>query len=145
MPKPLTVWITTNCGKFWKRWEYQTSWPASWEICMQVKKQVRTVRGTMDWFQIEKGVCQGCLLLPCLFNVCAEYIMWNAGLDEAQDCWAKYQQLKICRCHHPYGRKQRGTEEPVGESKRGKWKSWLKIQHSKKMKIMTSGPITLGN
>ena len=37
--KPLTVWITTNCGKFWKRWEYQTTWPASWEICMQVKKQ----------------------------------------------------------------------------------------------------------
>ena len=39
MPKPLTVYITTNCGKFWKRWEYQTTWPASWEICMQVKKQ----------------------------------------------------------------------------------------------------------
>ena len=39
MPKPLTVWITTNCGKFWKRWEYQTTWPASWEICMQVMKQ----------------------------------------------------------------------------------------------------------
>ena len=38
MPKPLTVWITTNCGKFWKWWEYQTTWPASWEICMQVKK-----------------------------------------------------------------------------------------------------------
>ena len=39
MPKPLTVWIMTTCGKFWKRWEYQTTWPASWEICMQVKKQ----------------------------------------------------------------------------------------------------------
>ena len=39
MPKPLTVWITINCGKFWKRWEYQTTWLASWEICMQVKKQ----------------------------------------------------------------------------------------------------------
>ena len=39
MPKPLTVWITINCGKFWKRWEYQTAWPASWEICMQVRKQ----------------------------------------------------------------------------------------------------------
>ena len=37
--KPLTVRITTNCGKFWKRWEYQTTWPASWEICMQVRKQ----------------------------------------------------------------------------------------------------------
>ena len=39
MPKPLTVWITVNCGKFWKTWEYQTTWPASWEICMQVRKQ----------------------------------------------------------------------------------------------------------
>ena len=39
MPKPLTVWITINCGKFWKRWEYQTTWPASWETYMQVKKQ----------------------------------------------------------------------------------------------------------
>ena len=39
MPKPLTVWITTNCGKFLRRWEYQTTWPISWEICMQVGKQ----------------------------------------------------------------------------------------------------------
>ena len=39
MPKPLTVWITINCGKFWKRFEYQTTLPASWEICMRVKKQ----------------------------------------------------------------------------------------------------------
>ena len=39
MLKPLTVWIKTNCEKFWKRWEYQTTWPASWEICMQIKKQ----------------------------------------------------------------------------------------------------------
>ena len=40
MPKPLTVWITTYYGKFFKRWEYHTTWPASWEICMQVKKQL---------------------------------------------------------------------------------------------------------
>ena len=39
MPKPLTVWITRNCGKFWKRWEYQTTWPASWETYMQARKQ----------------------------------------------------------------------------------------------------------
>ena len=37
--KPLIVWITTNCGKFFKSWEYQTTWPASWETCMQVEKQ----------------------------------------------------------------------------------------------------------
>ena len=38
-PKPLTVWITINCGKFWKRWEYQTTWPSSWESYIQVRKQ----------------------------------------------------------------------------------------------------------
>ena len=40
MPTPLIVWITITCGKFWKRWEYQTTWPAPLEICMQVKKQL---------------------------------------------------------------------------------------------------------
>ena len=39
IPKPSTMWNTINCGVFWKRWEYQTTWPASWEICMQVRKQ----------------------------------------------------------------------------------------------------------
>ena len=51
---------------------------------MQVKKQVRTGHGAPDWFQIRKGVCQGCILSPCLFNLYAEYIMGNARLDEAQ-------------------------------------------------------------
>ena len=45
---------------------------------------VRTGYGTMDWFQIGKGIHQGCILLPCLFNFYVEYIMWNAGMDEAQ-------------------------------------------------------------
>ena len=45
---------------------------------------VRTGHRTMDWFQIGKGVCQGCILSPCLFNLYAEYIMRNAGLEEAQ-------------------------------------------------------------
>ena len=51
---------------------------------MQDKKQVRTGQGTTDWFKIGKGVGQGCKLSPCLFNFYAEYIMRNAGLDEAQ-------------------------------------------------------------
>ena len=51
---------------------------------MQFKKQVRIGHGTTDWFQIGKGVCQGCILSPCQFNLYAEYIMRNAGLEEAQ-------------------------------------------------------------
>ena len=54
-------------------------------ICMQVKEAtVRTGHRTRDWFQIGKGVCQGCILSPCLFNLYVEYIMRNAGLEEAQ-------------------------------------------------------------
>ena len=103
---------------------------------------VRTGHGTTDWFQIGKGVCQGCILSPCLFNLYTEYIMQNAAgwsTSWNQDCWEKYQQPQICRWHHPYGRKQRRTKEPLDESERGEWKSWLKIQ---KTKIMASGPIT---
>ena len=70
VPKPLTVWITTNCGKFLKRWEYQTTLPASWEICMQVRRQ-QNWTWTTDWFQIGKGVHQGCILSPCLYNLYA--------------------------------------------------------------------------
>ena len=73
-----------NCGKFFKRWEYQTTFPASSEICMQEEATVRTGHGTTDWFQIGKGVRQVCILSPYLFNLYSEYIMRNAGLNEAQ-------------------------------------------------------------
>ena len=74
-----------NCGKFFRRWEYQISLPASSEICMQVRKQqLEQDMEQQDWLQIGKGVHQGCILSPCLFNLYAEYIMRNAGLDEAQ-------------------------------------------------------------
>ena len=85
MPKPLTVWITTNCGKFFKRWECQTTWPTSLRnLYTGQETTVRTGHGTTDWFQTGKGVGQGCILSPCLFNLYAEYIMRNARLDEAQ-------------------------------------------------------------
>ena len=66
-----SLWLcgSQKTGKFWKRWEYQTTWPASWETYMQVRKQqLELEMGTTDWFQIGKGVCQGCILSPCLFN-----------------------------------------------------------------------------
>ena len=57
--KTLTVWITINVGKFWNWWEYQSSWPASWEAPMQVRSS--SLNGTWNnWFHIGKGVCQGC-------------------------------------------------------------------------------------
>ena len=89
-PKPLTVWITANCGKFLKRWEYQTTWSASWEICMQVKQQLLELymkqhTGSRSGKEYIKAVyCQGCILSPCLFNLYTEYIVWSPGLEEAQ-------------------------------------------------------------
>ena len=72
-----------NDGKFFKSWEYQTTSPASWEICMQVRKQqLEPDMLTSDWFQIGKGVSQGCILSLCLFILYVEYILRNAGLDE---------------------------------------------------------------
>ena len=55
------------------------------------QETVRTGHGPTDWFQIGKGVRQGCILSPCLLNLYAEYILGNAGLEEVQDCWEKYQ------------------------------------------------------
>ena len=125
MPKPLIVWITTNCGKFWKRWEYQTTWLASWEICMHVKQQeleryMEQQTGSKSGKEYIKAVyCHPAYLTymqssvqfshsvmsyslqphepqharpPCPSptpavhsdSACAEYIMRNAGLEEAE-------------------------------------------------------------
>ena len=82
----LFVWITTNCGKFLKKWEYKTNYLTCLlrNLYASQEATVRTRHGTSNWFQIGKGVHQGCILSPCLFNFHAEYIMWNAGLDESQ-------------------------------------------------------------
>ena len=126
MPKPLTVWITINCGKFWKRWEYQITWPASWEICMQVrKKQLRTGHGTTDWFQLRKWVCQGCILPPCLFNLYTEYIMRNSGLEETQAG------IKIARRNANNLRQTDGTTLFVKKNKRASW--WKRKRRVKKL------------
>ena len=85
MPKPLTVWITIKCGKFFKRLgipDHLTCLLRN--LYAGQEATVRTGHGTTDWFQIGKGVHQGCILSPCLFNLYAEYLMRNAGLEEAQ-------------------------------------------------------------
>ena len=84
MTKPLTVWITTN----WKILQ-EMGIPDHLTCLLRnlyagQEVRVRTRHGTMDWFKIGKGVHQGCILSPCLFNLYAEYIMRNAGLEEEQ-------------------------------------------------------------
>ena len=77
------MWITTNYGQFLKRWKYQTTCLLR-NLNADQEATVRTRHETMDWFQIGKGVCQVCILSPCLFKLHAEDIMQNAGLDETQ-------------------------------------------------------------
>ena len=80
---------------------------------------VRTGHGTTDGFQIGKGVCQGCILSPCLFNFYAEYIMRNAGLDEAQaGIKIARRNTNNLRYYRLNGRQQRGTKETLDERKR---------------------------
>ena len=70
IPKPLTVWITINCGKFLKRWEYQDHLTCLLRnLYAGQEATVRTGHGTTDWFQRGKGVHQSCTLLPCLINL----------------------------------------------------------------------------
>ena len=81
MPKPFTVWITINCGKFWEMGIPDHLICLMRNLYAGQEATVKTGHGTTDWFQIGKGVRQGCILSPCLFNLYAEYIMRNAGLD----------------------------------------------------------------
>ena len=107
MPKPLTVWITV-----WKILK-EMGIPDHLTCLLRnlyagQEATVRTGHGATDWFQTGKGV-QGCILSPCLFNLHAEYIMRNAGLDEAQAdikiARRNINNLRYADIQHPYGRK----------------------------------------
>ena len=85
MSKSLTLWITITCEKILKEMgipDHLTCLLRN--LYAGQEETVRTGHGTTDWFQIGKGVCQGCILSPCLFNLHAGYIMRNTGLEEAQ-------------------------------------------------------------
>ena len=84
MPKPLTVWIITNCGKFLEMGIPDHLTCLLINLYAGHEATVRTGHETIDWFQIGKGIHQGCILSLSLFNLYAEYIMRNSGLDEAQ-------------------------------------------------------------
>ena len=129
------VWITANCGKFFKKWECQTTLPAFWQICMQVKKQQLEL-DMEQWTgsKLGKEYIKAEYCHPA-------YLTYMQNTSWKMPDWMKHklesrllgenQQPQICRWHHPYGKKWRGTKEPLDESERGEWKSWLKSQHSK--------------
>ena len=91
MPKPLTVWITTNSCVSTTVWKILQEMGIPDHLTCLLRNlyaaqeaTIRTGHETTHWFQIGEGVHQGCTLSPCLFNLYAEYIMRNAGLEEAQ-------------------------------------------------------------
>ena len=95
-PKPLTVWIIANCGKFFRRWEYQTTWPASWEICMQVKKQpldlyMEQQTGSKLGKEYVKAVYCHPAYLTYMQSTSYEMLGWMKHKLESRFCWEKYQ------------------------------------------------------
>ena len=134
MPKPLTVWITINCGKFWKRWDYQTTWPASWEICTQVKKQqleleMEQQTGSKSGKEYIKAVYCHPAYWTYMQSTSWEMLGWMKHKLESR-LPGEISITSDMQWHHPYGRKQRRTKEPLEEIEREEWKSWLKTQHS---------------
>ena len=129
-PKPLTVWITTNCGKFFKIWDHLTCLLRN--LYAGQEATVRTGHGTTDWSKLGKEYIKA-VLSPWLFNFYAEYIMRSARLDEAQ-AGIKIAGRNINNLRYADDTtlmaESRGIKEPLDESERGEWKSWLKTQHS---------------
>ena len=124
-----------NCGKFFKRWEYQTTSPASWEICIQVKKQqleldVKQQTGSKSG----KEYVQGCILSPHLFNLYAEYIMRNTRLDEAKAgikiAGRNINHLRYADDTTLMAESQEEPKSLLMKVKEESEKGWLKAQHS---------------
>ena len=136
-----------DCGKFLKRWEYQTTLPVSWETCMQVnKQQLEQDMGTTDWSQTGEGVQKGCILSPCLINLYACKVhhvkcharwitRWN------QDCQEKYQLLRYADDTTLIAENKEELKSPLMKVKEESEKHGLKL-NIRKTKIMASNPIT---
>ena len=146
MPKPLTVWITRNYGKFLKEMgipDHLTCLLRN--LYAGQEATVRTEHGTTDWFQIGKGVHQGCILSSCLFNLYAEYIMRNATLDEVQ-AGIKIAERNINNLRYADDitlmvENEEELKSLVVKVKEKSEKVGLKL-NIQKTKIMASGPIT---
>ena len=133
MQKPLTVWITRNCGKFLKRWEYQTTWPASWGICMQVRRQkLELDMEQQTGFKLGKEYIKAVYCHPV-------YLTYMQSTSWEIPDWMKHKlesrlpgEISITsdmQMTPPLCRKRR-TKEPLDESEIGEWKRCFKIQHS---------------
>ena len=130
MLKPLTVWITIN-WKILKEMGIPDHLTClSRNLYAGQEATVRSGHGTTDWFQIGKGVyCQGCILSPCLFNLHAEYIMRNAGLEEAQ-AGIKIAGRNINNLRYANDSTLMAESKKELMKVKVEWFRWLKAQHS---------------
>ena len=131
MPRPLTVWITTKCGKFWKRWDYETSWPASWETYMQVREQQEELdmeqqTGSKLGKEYIKSVYCHPAYLTYMQSTSWEMLGWKKHKLESR-LLGEISITSDMQIIPPLWQKVRKT---FGESESGEWKSWLKAQHS---------------
>ena len=145
MPKPLTVWITIN----WKILK-EMGIPDHLTCLLRnlyagQEATFRTGHGTTDWFPIGKGVRQGCILSPCLFNLYTEYIMRNAGLEEAQDeikiAGRNINNLRYADDTTVMAEIEEELRSLLMKVKEESEEVGLKL-NIQKTKIMTSGPVT---
>ena len=134
MPKPLTVWITIN-------WKILKEMGIPDHLTCLLRKlyagqeaTVRTGHGTTDWFQIGKGVRQGCVLSPCLFNFFAEHVMRNPGLEETQAgikiAGRNSNHLRYAEDTTLMAESEEEVKSLLMKMKEESEKAWLKAQHS---------------
>ena len=131
--KPLTVWISTNSGKLFERWEYHFTCLLR-NLYAGQEAPVRSGHGTIDQFQTGKGILQGWILPPtyltCMQSTSCKMPGWMKHELESRLLGAisitSEMQMTLLN-----GRKWRGTKVPHDEGEKGEWKSWLKTQHSK--------------
>ena len=131
MLKPLTVWITANCGRFFRRWKYHISLPASWETCMQAKKQQLEL-DMEQWTssKLGKEYVKALYFHPACLIYMQSWAGWFTSWN--QDCQEKYQQPQICRWYQSNGWKWKGTKKSLDEGKRGEWKKLAQKSSFKK-------------
>ena len=128
--KPLTMWITANCGKFLKEMGISGHLTCLLRnLYASQEATVRTGHGTVDWFKTGKGVCLGCILSPCLFNLYAEYIILGQMQHKLESRLPR-EITSDMQMTPSFWQKSKEELKPLDESERGEWKSWLKTQHS---------------
>ena len=145
MPKPLSVWISINCGKFWKRWDYQTTWPASWETYMQVRKQqleldMEQKTGSKQETEYMKAVYCHTAYLTYMLSTSWEMLCWRKHKLEYR-LLGEISITSDMQMTPPLWQKAKKNLR----ASRWKWKRRAKFGlklNIQKTKIMASGPIT---